>query len=172
MQYEKPAHAVLSGIDPLIFPYSPQSMEMYLSHISGTQRFETLLISAFASIALFLTGLGLYATLAATVAARTREIGLRMAIGADRKDVAALILTRAATLVLSGLAIGTAIALVAARSLSATDWWRPLLFGVAWFDPQTYSAILLVLCAVSIAACLLPTWRAMRVDPMRVLRDE
>lgn len=172
MQYEKPAHAVLSGIDPLIFPYSPQSMEMYLSHISGTQRFETLLISAFASIALFLTGLGLYATLAATVAARTREIGLRMAIGADRKDVAALILTRAIRLVVSGLAIGSLIALVAARSLSTTDWWRPLLFGVAWFDPQTYFAILLVLCAVSIGACLLPTWRAMRVDPMRVLRDE
>jgi len=86
--------------------------------------------------------------------------------------VAALILTRAIRLVVSGLAIGSLIALVAARSLSATDWWRPLLFGLSWFDPQTYFAILLVLCAVSIAACLLPTWRAMRVDPMRVLRDE
>ena len=172
MQYEKQVQAAVSGIDPTLFLLEPETMEMRLSLSSSTQRFETLLISAFASIALFLCGLGLYATLAATVAARTREIGLRMAIGADRKDVAALILTRAIRLVVSGLAIGSLIALVATRSLSATDWWRPLLFGVSWFDPQTYFAILLVLCAVSIAACLLPTWRAMRVDPMRVLRDE
>ena len=147
-------------------------MEMHVSSTSNTQRFETLLISAFASIALFLSGLGLYATLAATVAARTREIGLRMAIGADRRDVASLILIRAASLVLSGLAIGTAIALLTARSLSTTDWWRPLLFGVSWFDPKTYVTILVVLGAVSFAACFLPTWRATRVDPMRVLRDE
>jgi putative ABC transport system permease protein len=172
MQYEKPAHAVLSGMDPFLFPYSPQTMEMYLNQASSTQRFETLLVSTFASIALFLTGLGLYATLAAMVAARTREIGLRMAIGADRRDVASLILARAAALVLSGLAIGTAMALVAARILSTTDWWRPLLFGVSWFDPRTYVSILLVLGAVSFAACFLPAWRATRIDPMRVLRDE
>ena len=145
---------------------------MYLSQISSTQRFETLLISGFAAIALFLSGLGLYATLAATVASRTREIGLRMAIGADRRDVASLILIRTAVLVLSGLAIGTVIALTAARILSTADWWRPLLFGVSWFDPRTYFSILLVLGAVSFAACFLPAWRATRVDPMRVLRDE
>jgi predicted permease len=172
MQYEKPARAVLASIDPFLFPTTAESMDMYLSRISGTQRFETLLISAFASIALFLSGLGLYATLAAMVASRTREIGLRMAIGADRRDVAALILTRAAAMVLTGLAIGSIIALVAARSLSTTDWWRPLLFGVSWFDPKTYFTILIVLGSVSFAACFLPTWRATRVDPMRVLRDE
>ncbi len=172
MQYKKPAQAALSSIDPMLFLYSPETMEMYLSQISSTQRFETLLISAFATIALFLTGLGLYATLAAMVAARTREIGLRMAIGADRRDVAGLILIRAAALVLSGLTLGTVIALAAARILSTADWWRPLLFGVSWFDPRTYFAILLVLGAVSFAACFLPAWRATRVDPMRVLRNE
>ena len=170
MQYEKPAQAALASIDPTLFLLTPETMEMRL--VSGAQRFETLLISAFASIALFLSGLGLYATLAAMVASRTREIGLRMAIGADRRDVASLILTRAAALVLSGLAVGSAIALVAARSLSTTDWWRPLLFGVSWFDPKTNLTILLVLGAVSFAACFLPTWRAIQVDPMRVLRDE
>jgi len=172
MQYEKPARAALAGIDPYLFPFRPESMEMYFSRISSTQRFETLLISGFASIALFLSGLGLYATLAAMVASRTREIGVRMAIGADRRDVASLILIRAAVLVLSGLAIGTVIALTAARILSIADWWRPLLFGVSWFDPRTYFSILLVLGAVSFAACFLPAWRATRVDPMRVLRDE
>ena len=95
-----------------------------------------------------------------------------MAIGADRRDVASLILVRAASLVLSGLVIGTAIALLTARSLSTTGWWRPLLFGVSWFDPKTYFTILVVLGAVSFAACFLPTWRATRVDPMQVLRDE
>jgi predicted permease len=170
MQYEKPAQAALASIDPTLFLLTPETMEMRL--VSGAQRFETLLISAFASIALFLSGLGLYATLAAMVASRTREIGLRMAIGADRRDVASLILTRAAALVLSGLAVGSAIALVAARSLSTTDWWRPLLFGVSWFDPKTNLTILLILGAVSFAACFLPTWRAIQVDPMRVLRDE
>jgi len=172
MQYQKPAQAVVASIDSVLFLLGPESMEMHLSSTSNTQRFETLLISAFASIALFLSGLGLYATLAATVAARTREIGLRMAIGADRRDVASLILLRAASLVLSGLAIGTVIALLTARSLSTTGWWRPLLFGVSWFDPKTYFTILVVLGAVSFAACFLPTWRATRVDPMQVLRDE
>ncbi len=172
LQYGKPAQAALASIDPTLFLLTPETMEMHLSLVSGTQRFETLLISAFAAIALFLTGLGLYATLAAMVATRTREIGLRMAIGADRHHIASLILFRTAALVLSGLAIGTAIALLAARSLSAAAWWKPLLFGVSWLDPRTYSAIVLLLGAVSLAACFLPTWRAMRVDPMRVLRDE
>jgi putative ABC transport system permease protein len=172
MQYKKTAQAALSAIDPTLFLLTPETMEMHLSYTSSSQRFETLLVSAFASIALFLTGLGLYATLAAMVAARTREIGLRMAIGADRRDVASLIVVRAAALVLSGLAIGTAIALFAARSLSATGWWRPLLFGVSWFEPRTYSIIVLILGVVSCAACFVPVWRATRVDPMRVLRDE
>jgi ABC-type antimicrobial peptide transport system permease subunit len=131
----------------MLFLFHPETMEMHLSSPSNTQRFETLLISTFASIALFLSGLGLYATLPATVAARTREIGLRMAIGA-------------------------AIALITARSLSTTGWWRPLLFGVSWFDPKTYVTILLVLGAVSFAACFPPTWRATRIDPMQILRDE
>jgi ABC-type antimicrobial peptide transport system permease subunit len=168
MQYEKPAQAALASIETTLFVITSETIEMHLSFVSGTRRFETLLISAFASIALFLTGLGLYATLAAMVAARAREIGLRMAIGADRRNVASPIINRAAALVLSGLAIGTAIDLLAARSLSAAAWWRPLLFGVSWFDPKTYLTILLVLAA----ACFQPAWRAARVDPMRVLRDE
>jgi ABC-type antimicrobial peptide transport system permease subunit len=106
------------------------------------------------------------------VAARSREIGLRMAVGAERKDVAMLVLNRAATLQLVGLCLGSAVALAASCSMKASDWWRPLLFGVSWFEPQTYFKILLVLGVVSTAACLLPTWRAMRIDPMRVLREE
>jgi ABC-type antimicrobial peptide transport system permease subunit len=162
----------VSELDSSLFMNNPSSMTLRVVGISSSQRFETMLISAIAGIALFLTGLGLYATLAAMVAARSREIGLRMAVGAERKDVAMLVLSRAATLVLVGLSLGSAVALAASRSLQASDWWRPLLFGVSWFEPQTYFALLAVLGIVSLAACLLPTWRAMGVDPVRVLRDE
>ena len=110
--------------------------------------------------------------LAAMVGARRREIGLRMAVGVDRKDVAALILLRVSALVLSGLAFGSLMALFAAYSLSTTDWWRPLLFGVSWFDLRTYFSILIVFGVTSLIASFLPVRRAVRVDPMRVLRDE
>jgi putative ABC transport system permease protein len=172
MQYEKPAQAVVAGIDPFLFLIYPHSMTEQVQQNSSMQRFETMLVTAFASIAIFLTGLGLYATLAAMVRARTREIGLRMAIGAERRDIAIFVLMRGGSLVFSGLLIGSVIALAASRSVASAGWARPLLFGVSWFDPRTYLMILLVLGAVSLAACFLPTWRAVSVDPMRVLRDE
>jgi ABC-type antimicrobial peptide transport system permease subunit len=116
--------------------------------------------------------MGLYSTLAAMVAQRTREIGLRMALGSDRSGVAILVLGRAAALLVVGLILGSAAMLAGSRLLATSDWLRPLLFGVTWFEPETYSAILAVLGATSIAACFVPTWNAVRVDPMRVLRDE
>ncbi len=172
MAYEKLAQAAVASIDPLLFLISQGSVIVHIEDASGSQRFETILVSAFAAMALLLTALGLYATLAAMVAARTREIGLRMALGSDRSGVAMLVLGRAAALLLIGLILGGAATLLASRLLSTSDWLRPLLFGVTWFEPGTYSAILAVLTATSIAACLIPTWNAVRVDPMRVLRDE
>ena len=172
MAYEKSVQAVVSSIDPLLFLFGQQSVSMQIASVSGGQRFETVLVSAFAAMALLLTALGLYATLAAMVAARTREIGLRMALGSDRSGVAMLVLGRAGGLLLVGLILGGAATITASRLLAASDWLRPLLFGVTWFEPGTYSAILAVLGATSIAACLLPTWNAVRVDPMHVLRDE
>ncbi len=172
MAYEKSAQAAVASIDPLLFLISQRSMTMQIASVSGSQRFETVLVSAFAGMALLLTALGLYATLAAMVAARMREIGLRMALGSDRSGVATLVLGRAAALLLVGLILGGAATIIASRLLAASDWLRPLLFGVTWFEPGTYSVILAVLGATSIAACLVPTWNAVRVDPMHVLRDE
>ncbi len=172
MAYEKSAEAAVKSIDPLLFLISEGSVTMHIEDVSGSQRFETVLVSAFAAMALCLTAMGLYASLAAMVAARTREIGLRMALGSDRSGVAMLVLGRAAALLLVGLILGGATTLLASRLLAASDWSRPLLFGVTWFEPGTYSIILGVLATTSIAACLLPTWNAVRVDPMRVLRDE
>ena len=172
MHYERPAKTIVSELDPFLFLTGPRSMTMQIARITGSQRFETSLVASFAGVALFLAGLGLYATLAAMVASRTREIGLRMAMGADRRDVARLFLTRAAILVLFGLSIGTLIAVIVSRGVATADWWRPLLFGVSLFDLRTYVSILLVLGVVSFGACFVPVRRAVRVDPMRVLRDE
>jgi predicted permease len=171
-QYIKPVQAALSSIDRTLFLLNPGSLDYGLKQQSAGQRFETLIVTAFASIALFLCALGLYATLAGMVATRTREIGLRIAIGANRRDVASLILLRAAALVLAGLTLGSALAIAAARSLAAAWWARPLLFGVTWFDPRTWSLILLVLVGASLIACLIPVRRALAVDPIRVLRDQ
>ena len=172
MAYEKSAQAAVASIDPSLFLISQRSMTMQIARSTGSQRFETILVSAFAAMALCLTAMGLYATLAAMVAARTREIGLRMALGSDRSGVAMLVLGRASGLLLIGLILGGAATLLTTRLLSTSGWLRPLLFGVTWFEPGTYSAILAVLGATSIAACLVPTWNAIRVDPMHVLRDE
>jgi ABC-type antimicrobial peptide transport system permease subunit len=172
MQYEKSVQAVVAGIDPFLFLQAPASMEEQIGLATGSQRFETTLVGSFAAIALFLVGLGLYATLATMVATRTREIGLRLAIGAGRRNIAALILARGASLVLFGLLAGSMIALAASRLMISSTWLHPLLYRVTWFEPQVYFAILLSLGGVAMGACLLPTWRAVRVDPMRVLRDE
>jgi len=172
MAYEKSAQSAVKSIDPLLFLIGQTSVSMHIASISGSQRFETVLVSAFAAMALCLTAMGLYATLAAMVAARTREIGLRMALGSDRSGVAMLVLGRAGALLGVGLILGGVATLLASRLVAASDWSRSLLFGVSWFEPGTYSVILSVLAAASIVACLVPTWNAVRVDPMRVLRDE
>ena len=95
-----------------------------------------------------------------------------MALGSNRSSVAILVLGRAAALLLVGLVLGGAATVIASRLVAASDWMRPLLFGVTWFEPGTYSIILGVVATTSIAACLVPTWNAVRVNPMHVLRDE
>jgi len=106
------------------------------------------------------------------VTARTREIGVRMAIGAARGDVAWLVLVRAAMLVAAGVAAGAVVVAVALRVVNSSDWAHELLFGVSWSDPRMLLPMAAVLGAVALCGCLLPTWRAMRIDPARALRDE
>ena len=172
MEYENQVRAVLRSLDPFLFPNNTRAVEEDVGSRSGGQRFEALLVSSFAAMAVFLSGLSLYATLSAMVTARGREIALRMAVGADREDVARLVLWRALRLVAYGLALGSLIALAMTRVLQSADWAHALLFGVSWFDPRSYLTILAVLGVVSIAACLVPTLRAMCTEPMRVLREE
>lgn len=172
MRFQNAAQAALTSLDPGLFLLGPRSMEIQLERATSAQQFETTMIGGFTAIALFLSGLGLYSMLATMVAGRTREIGLRMAIGAARKDVAWLVAGHAAGLLLTGVVVGALIAAIGLRVVNADDKMHSLLFGVRWTDPRTPGAIAMVLLLVGLSGCLLPTWRAVRVEPSRALRDE
>jgi putative ABC transport system permease protein len=130
------------------------------------QRFAMQLLGAFAGLALVLAAIGIYGVLAYTVAQRTREIGLRMALGAQSSDVLKLILREAMRWVLFGGLFGLAIALALSRVLTK------LLYGVKATDPLTFAGVTLLLVIVALVACLIPAWRAVKVDPMVALRAE
>jgi putative ABC transport system permease protein len=170
MQYEKVAARVVKEIDSDLFLMGPRSMETQLALVTGTQRFETFLIAAFSAIALFLMSLGFYSMLATMVTSRTREIGLRMAIGANRSDIASIVLVRGAGLLFVGAAIGTMIAAIAWRVLNGIDAVHDLLFGVSWADPRMLGSFISVLAIVATFGCMIPMLRAIHVDPVQALR--
>jgi putative ABC transport system permease protein len=130
------------------------------------QRFAMQLLGGFAGLALALAAVGIYGVLSYTVAQRTREIGLRMALGAQSGDVLKLILREAMRWVLLGGLCGLATALALSRVLAK------LLYGVTATDPLTFAEVTLLLAFVALAACLIPAWRAAKVDPMVALRAE
>jgi len=120
----------------------------------------------FAMVALVLAATGIYGVLSGSVTERMREIGVRAALGASRSDILGLILRQGLTLTAVGIAIGIAGAVAATRALIT------LLFGVSALDPLTYTAVVMLLVAVSAIACGVPAWRASRVDPSITLRAE
>jgi ABC-type antimicrobial peptide transport system permease subunit len=117
-------------------------------------------------LALCLSAMGLYSILAFVVRTRTREIGIRMALGARPEDVLRLIVGQGVKLALLGVVTGSVAALISTRLLAS------LLFGVKTTDPATYISVTVVLFLVALAACYYPARRAMRVDPMQALRTE
>jgi predicted permease len=156
----------IKALSPNLPVFDVTTLERRVARTFGRERFAAALLSLLAGIALFLASVGIYGLVAETVAARTREIGVRMALGAEPGDILRRVLRRGLTLAGIGLAAGVLAALALSRVLSS------LLFGVGAGDPATYAGVSIVLLLVSAAACWIPSRRATRVDPVTALRSE
>jgi predicted permease len=156
--------AVVAQQDPSLPVYSVRTN--LLARSTAQQKFQTILISAFATIALVLSAIGLYAVLSFMVVQRTTELGLRIALGAQRGNILELILRRGLLLSVAGLAIG----LFASATL--TRFLATLLFATKALDFATFAGMALLLFAVSLLSCLVPAYRASRLDPMETLRQQ
>jgi putative ABC transport system permease protein len=156
----------LAAKDPELALYDVKSMEEYIATSVAAPRFQMLLLSLFACLALTLTAIGLYGVVAYGVAQRMREFGIRLALGAQPRQVLQLVLLRAVTLVGRGLVAGIAAAVLATRFLTAS------LYEIQPLDPLTFAIVPGILVAVAILASGLPARRATRVDPIRALRTD
>src|SRR6266446_4195975 len=153
-------------LDPNQPVFNVSTMEKTLDQSLGTQRLSMALLAVLASLALILAAVGIYGVMSYTVTQRTHEIGIRMAIGAQRRDVFRMVIGRGMVLVLFGVALG----LIGAFSL--TRLMRTMLFGVAPTDPLTFVSIAVLLTGVALVACYVPGRRATKVDPLVALRYE
>ena len=160
------ARGEVRKMDPSLAVYDVHSMESLLDSSLAQPRFRTTLLGVFAGLALLLAAVGLYGVIAYSVARRTNELGVRMAMGAQRNDVLKLVLGQGAKLAIFGIAIGLGVAFGAMRVISK------LLFGVNAADPLTFAVTALLILAVAFGASLIPAWRAIKVDPVVALRYE
>jgi putative ABC transport system permease protein len=158
--------AAVHQVDSAVALAEPRTLDQVRDESMASERFTLILFTCFAAIALFLAALGIYGVMSFSVSQRAHEIALRMALGATRSRVVALIVRDGVILAI----IGTGIGLIGAYFVGHT--MQSLLFGVGAFDFFAFSAVAVVLLAAAILACFLPAWRAASVEPMRVLRAE
>jgi putative ABC transport system permease protein len=158
--------ATLHEMDKSVPLYEVSTLEDYVSKSAAQPRFQTFLLTCFAGIALLLAAVGLYGLLSYLVAQRTLEIGLRMALGAERGDVLRMIVRRGLTLALIGLGLGLAVSAMMTRLLSE------MLYGVRTSDPIVFAAMSGLLLLVSLAASSIPAFRAAQLDPIKTLREQ
>jgi putative ABC transport system permease protein len=156
----------MAGIDPALAVFGAHTMNEVLSTTIQDAGLQSYLLGSFAGLALLLSAIGLYSVLAYLVTQRTREIGIRMALGAQRLHVVRMVMTQGAGLTLAGLAIGVAGSLALTRVMSS------LLYGVTARDPGIFALVAALLLVVAMLACYIPARRAMKVEPMVALREE
>jgi predicted permease len=173
MRLRAPVSSVLPAVRSRILEFNGEvvvhnveGMEKTVAHTIASERFSMALLGIFAVLALVLATIGIYGVLSYMVGQRTREIGVRMALGAQRLHVLRLVIKEGAQLTFVGVAIGIV------GALAVTRFMRSMLFGVKAIDPLTFIAVAVLLSAIALFACYIPARRAMRVDPMEALRQE
>jgi macrolide transport system ATP-binding/permease protein len=154
------------ALDPNLAPLITDRLQDQIDEISYSQRLAVTLVAIFGAMALFLAAIGLYAVVSYTVSQGTRELGLRMALGADAKDLMRLVMSRGLLLTASGIAIGAVAAIVLTRLMG------DLLYKISPHDPLAFGTAFAVITIASLAACFLPAWRATRIDPVQALREQ
>ena len=158
--------AIVTSLDPSVPTYQVTTLDSLVSRSLARDRFTAVLLGAFAIVSLLLASVGIYGVFAGDVAQRRKEIGIRVALGAPSRGVVALVMRRALTRALVGVALGSAGALLAARAMAS------LLFGVGSADPISFGAVAALLMFVAIAATLVPAIRATRVSPLVAIRTD
>jgi putative ABC transport system permease protein len=158
--------ATIHAADPELALFDVATMSHRTDEDAHGRQTAQAALAAFAAAAVALAALGLYGVVAQSVRERSTEIGVRLALGAQRRHVIGLVLGEGGRLLAGGLALGSVLALAASRLL------RGLVFGITPADPLTYASMALTLAAVGLAACAVPAWRASRADPIRALRAE
>ena len=163
---ENSARGAIQDIDRDIYVPHLEPLEKLIGITLAQPRFNMMLLGAFAAVALTLAAIGIYGVIAYTVTQRTKEFGIRMALGAQRRDMLQMILRQSFSVVAIGLGIGLLAALALARLMTS------LLYGVSAHDFSIYALVLFVLSIAALIASYLPARRAMNVDPMVALRYE
>jgi predicted permease len=164
--YARAIRQELTTVDPMQPIYQVASLDTVISQSVAARRFHTGLVDVFAALALTLCAVGVYGTLGYWVAERTREIGVRMALGATRRTIMLMVVARASGLTAIGVAIGAGLSLATSRALST------MLFGVGSFDLSTIAMVSLTVLATGAAAAYIPARRASMLDPLSVIRGE
>ena len=161
-----PIRRALEQINGQLVMYREQAMDGAISDRLATRRFSMIVLAVFAALALLMACVGIYGVMSHLVGARTHEIAIRVALGAERWDVLRMVFQDGAKMALAGIAIGLGAALGLTRLMTS------MLFGISPHDPVTVAAVVSLLTFVAFAACYIPARRATRVDPMVALRND
>ena len=156
----------IQNVDHDLPVFGTQTMEQVMARSIAQRRFALEMVGAFALVALLLAGIGIYGVTTFAVSRRAQEIGIRLALGAQRRDVLHLVLLQGMTTTLWGLGCGLV------RALALTRFMQSLLFAESPMDPETFLAVAAVLAGAALVASYVPALKAMRVDPVQALRSE